>query len=650
MKHLLLIFFCLSTQVVFTQDALNEQQLEDLSEADETESEDEFDLQQLQNLKRHPLNINDLSVSLSELPLLNALLIDNLISYRALLGEFISIYELQAVPGFTVDVIKAILPYITISDNEANVRSIKQRFKGGEHTMIIRPGVPSKTYFRYKYQYRNSLQYGALGEKDAGEKSLIDFYSFHLFVRNAGIIKSLALGDYVLNIGQGLIHWQSQAFKKTSSVINIKRQGELLRPYHSAGEYNFQRGAAITLKKGSCEATFFGSLRSLTTNIGFDAEYGEVITSINTSGLHRTPAELEDKNNASVASFGTSLKYLLARGHVAINGIRYMYTNPLLKRDEPYNLFAIKGSKWSNYSVDYAYTFRNFHFFGEMAASQNRAIAALSGLIATLHSSLDIAVIYRSIGQRYQSIYGNAFTESTIPSNEHGIYWGLSIKPNNNWKLDAYTDMFRFPWLRYRVDAPTYGRQHLVQLTWRPNKLVEVYSRFRVKAKPLNTESDHGRFPEDGILKNWRTHISFQLTRALLLRSRLELCWFTGPESAVAETGYLLYSDIVYKSGNRYSGSFRFQIFETGSYNTRLYAYENDVLFSSSTPLYYGKGLRSYINIRIRLRPHFMRGLDVDLGLKASVTVYHYADYQISTAIRPTATALKLQLFLSSYH
>ncbi|MBL0144814.1 MAG: hypothetical protein IPP48_02690 [Chitinophagaceae bacterium] len=60
-----------------------------------------------------------------------------------------------------------------------------------------------------------------LGEKDAGEqffkgnqKQGFDFYSTHLFARNIGIVKALALGDFTVNMGQGLTQWQSLAFKK----------------------------------------------------------------------------------------------------------------------------------------------------------------------------------------------------------------------------------------------------------------------------------------------------------------------------------------------------------------------------------------------------------------------------------------------------
>ena len=46
-----------------------------------------------------------------------------------------------------------------------------------------------------------------------------------------------------------------------------------------------------------------------------------------------------------------------------------------------------------------------------------------------------------------------------------------------------------------------------------------------------------------------------------------------------------------------YAASMRLQYFETNGYNSRLYAYENDVLYSFSIPVFYDKGYRYYLNI-----------------------------------------------------
>jgi hypothetical protein len=644
MKWIIIMLLLITVPGYSQEELINDQQLEDLAEADENETEDEYTVQQLAALKLDPVNINDPSVSIEDLPVLTAIQANNLISYRNLLGSFISVYELQAVPGFTVDVIKKLLPYIIVADPSSTIQIFRKRFSGGNHVLLSRPTFPSKIYLRYKYQYRNLLQYGAVAERDAGEKSLIDFYSVHLFARNIGIIKSLAIGDYTLNLGQGLMHWQSQAFRKTSSVINIKRQADIIRPYHSAGEYNFQRGIAATFQKRKWETTVFVSYRKLTANISQDENNNKIITSINTSGLHRTAKELADKNSASLLSYGANIKYTFQAGHIGINGINYHYSLPLLKRDEPYNLYSIKGNNWSNKSIDYSFTHRNMHWFGELAIDANKSKAIVSGMLTSLHASVDLAILYRKIDEKYQSLYGNAFTENTMPSNEEGLYTGISLRPHGSWKIDAYADFFKFPWLKYRVNAPSTGNQFLIQVNWKPNKQVEVYSRFRFKSKPLNTGEGNTLYPDNHIQKNWRTHISFQLSKTISLRSRIEACWYLDPATNFPQTGYLFYSDIVYKPmGRPYSGSFRMMVFECDSYDTRIYAYENDVLFASSIPSYYDKGSRIYCTGRIKTGRHILHKGSLDIGFKASSTLYSSS----FKSPKPNSLEFKVQLLLS---
>lgn len=46
-----------------------------------------------------------------------------------------------------------------------------------------------------------------------------------------------------------------------------------------------------------------------------------------------------------------------------------------------------------------------------------------------------------------------------------------------------------------------------------------------------------------------------------------------------------------------FSANFRLQYFETDDYNSRIYAYENDVLYGFSIPPFSDKGYRYYLNI-----------------------------------------------------
>ncbi len=421
-------------------DEIQEQHLESFSEMNDSEPEDEFYTQQLAYYINHPLNINGPLPELNDFPLLEPLLVENLQSYRKLLGDFISVYELQSVPGFSVDVIKILLPYITISDQRIVITALKSRFRGGEKSMLARPSVvPEKSkgfnspnaasrfqggrirlIARYKYQYKNLLQYGVVADQDAGEKFVFnkgqpgfDFYSMHVFARRIGMIKSIALGDYTVNLGQGLFQWQSQAYNKSPGVIAIKRQSEVLRPYHSAGEYNFFRGAGITMEKGAFENTLFVSLRNLSGNLDYDNRDGKIITSLQTSGLHRTVSEIEDRGVVWMTAAGGNLKWKNNHGHMGLNITNSHYSLPLIRREELYNKYAIRGKDWINYGMDFSFTYRNYHFFGELAFDKKTAMATVAGLMASLSREADLAVLVRSISPRYQSIYGKMHLQRT---------------------------------------------------------------------------------------------------------------------------------------------------------------------------------------------------------------------------------------------
>ena len=69
-----------------------------------------------------------------------------------------------------------------------------------------------------------------------------------------------------------------------------------------------------------------------------------------------------------------------------------------------------------------------------------------------------MSLFYRNISTSISiTLYTNAFTENTYPTNEKGFYAGIiNTGRDNPWRIDAYADFYKFPWLRYRVDAPSY--------------------------------------------------------------------------------------------------------------------------------------------------------------------------------------------------
>ena len=606
-----------------------EQQLENQTDADQGETEDDSYLLDLVQFRKNPINLNVADADeLKQLRILSGLQIANLITYRNLFGNLLNIYELQAVPSWDVNTIRKLLPFITTATSVSLKEEAGKRFRDGEHSLLLRVsqvlekskgfdksttgtkyiGSPQKILFRYRYTYKNLLQFGLVGDKDAGEqfgkgsqKTGFDFYSAHLFARNIGIIKSLALGDFSVNMGQGLIQWQGLAFKKSVDVMGVKRQSAVLRPYSSAGEFYFHRGAGITIRKGKYEATAFASLRKLSANFVADTVNNEdFISSFLTSGYHRTASENADRNNLTQTTFGGNVIYRSSNWQVGFNGIYYNFSLPVQKRDEPYNLYAISGKNWYNFSVDYSYTYKNIHVFGEAAADKNFNKAFVNGLLVSVDPRVDISFVLRTISAAYQSINGNAFTENTYPTNETGFYAGVTIRPAIGWRIDAYGDLYKFPWLKYLVDAPSHGKDFLTQLTYTPNKQVEIYSRFKSETKQSNQSGNTTvtNFLVTIPKQNWRTQVSYKLNSALTLRSRVELLWYDKHNESNSEKGFLTFFDFLYKPLlTPYSAVLRLQYFETDSYDSRIYAYENDVLYSYSIPAFYDKGYRYYFTL-----------------------------------------------------
>lgn len=607
---------------------VTEQKLENLADADQAETEDDSYLIELEQFRKNPVNLNTADENeLKELRILTDLQISNLLSYRKLLGNFVSIYELQSVPTWDVATIKKLLPFITVSTPVSVTQSITSRLRGGDNSFLIRYsqimeksvgydkstsgtkylGSPQKLFIRYRYSYRNLLQYGLVADKDAGEqffrgaqKQGFDFYSFHFFARKIGIVQSLALGDFTVNMGQGLIQWQGLSYGKSADVMGVKRQSAILRPYNSAGEYNFHRGMGVTIRKRNLEATAFASIRKISANFVADTVSStDYFSSFLTFGYNRTPGEVADRNNLTQTTLGGNVTYRTDRWHIGINGIYYHFSLPIQKRAELYNLFAISGNNWNNLSIDYSYTYRNFHFFGEAAADKNFNRAMLNGLLVSVDPKVDISIVQRMISPGFQSINGNAFTENTYPTNENGVYAGISIRPGSSFRFDAYGDLYRFPWLKYQVDAPGYGKDFLAQLTYTAGKNFEIYTRFRSESKQANQSGNISATNYIVFLprQNWRTQLRYKLNPSLTVRSRVELMWFDkkGPGR---ENGFLTFFDFIYKPLlSPYAANIRLQYFETDGYNSRLYAFENDVIYSFSIPLFYGKGYRYYINL-----------------------------------------------------
>jgi hypothetical protein len=74
------------------------------------------------------------------------------------------------------------------------------------------------------------------------------------------------------------------------------------------------------------------------------------------------------------------------------------------------------------------------------------------------------------------------------------------------------------------------------------------------------------------------------------------MIWYD-KKGKTAEEGFLIFTEGIFKAASSLSANIRLQYFETSGFNSRIYAYENDVLFSYSIPGFFDKGFRYYCNL-----------------------------------------------------
>lgn len=595
-----------------------------------TQNDNGFDLntafEKLDWYKKHQLDLNTATAEqLSELGLLTTQQTDNLIQHRERFGKLITIYELQAIPSFTIPVIKRILPFVAVNTQlNENTLSFKQLWQKSENELFVRTGslleetsgIASgkylgnslEHYVRFRKMFGNRFSIGLTLEKDAGEpyrygKKIrgADFIGAHF--RYATQRYTFIVGDFAASFGQGLILMQDFTPGKSPFITDIKRAPRALRPYTSVGEANFFRGLAFGFRPNkNIEGTVFASYRKRDATLQLDTlNFFNEFSSFQISGLHRTINEISAKNVVTNFTFGGSLKYKKKRWNVGLNAMYNHFDRQLNIDQKLYNKFYFNGNQLLNVSSNYSYIYKNINFFGETAISDNGGTGTMNGLLVGLDKSLQFSMLYRNYQRNFQTLFANPIAEYTGARNEKGLYFGFVFTPKPAWKLETFADFWRNPWLRYQVDAPSVGYEYYARLTYIIKRKLEVYAQYRAKQKQRNDVTNGNDILPDFTNEHrnqYRLNLSYMVTPQLEWQSRAEASRVKGL-SPQPSYGYMIYQDVIWKSKVMpFSMSARYAIFNTDDYNSRIYAYENALMYNFSIPPYYGKGRRTYLNIR----------------------------------------------------
>ncbi len=586
------------------------------------------------------LNLNTATAfELLSLNILTPLQVKAIIKHRMEFGAFISTLELQTIAEIPSETLKLMLPMLTVEDNRLSTIKLWQQIKNCETNVIGRfstsqplstgyktlskdyspyyPGSPYHYQLRYRANYNNSVSYGFNVEKDAGEDFFIrsnrqgfDFYSAHLFISKTGFVRKIALGDFQASFGQGLTLSSGLGFGKMAMVLNVKRFNSGLRPYRSFNENDFLRGAGVTLGYKKIEATSFisshkidGNLDTLSSNNGLKV----ISTSFAVDGFHRTGLEISKEKNIRKTLVGQNITYTGKSLSIGLTGIFNSLDKPLQLADKIYNRYYFSGKQYFKTGFNLDYYFKNINFFAEATTGTQQANGYLAGATVSIGSMIDLVIVNRYYSKSFIWYNTNAFSENSNPNNERGTYVGFNLRASKKLLFSGFVDSYKLPWYSFYADGRGKGIDYLSEINFKPNKTSLFYVRLRTKQELKN--SDLGNY--NGL--NWyektnlRIHTEFKISSSVVMKMRLEFSKYITPEKKT-ELGNLMFLEINYHPfSSPFTFTSRMAFFNIKDYNARIYAVENDVLYSWSVPGFYGSGTKFYALAKYKYRNMFFQ-------------------------------------------
>ena len=589
----------------------------------------ENELEELSNRLQEPVNLNSATrEQLEQFPFLSDIQIEHLLAYIYIHGQMETIYELQLVEELDRQTIQYLLPFVCIKaiNNEPAFRwktMLKDAGRYGKNEVLTRLDIPfykrkgyEHTYLgpsvynsvKYTFRYRDQLYAGGVAEKDAGEPFAAlhnrygyDYYSFYLLLQNCGRLKSLAVGNYRLSFGQGLVMSTDYLMGKTIYASSFNNRSTGIKKHSSTDEYNYFRGVATTValtKRLSVSA--FYSHRNM-DGVVTDGE----ITSVYKTGLHRSRKEADKKNLLTSQLTGGNVSYQQNHIRLGITGVYYVFNRPYEPELTGYSKYNIHGNHFYNLGIDYAYRWRRFSFQGETAIGK-QGWASLNRLQYSPVQDIQFMLIHRFYSYDYWTMFAHSFGEGSTTQNEQGYYVGLETTPFSHWRFFVSFDLFSFPWKKYRINKPSRGTDGLIQATFTPRTNLSMYLKYRYKQKERDLTGSKGTLTLPIFHHQLRYRLNYSLNDVFSSRTTLDYNHFHSQDRA-ATKGYQVTQMISSQlPWTRLFADVQGSYFCTDDYDSRVYVSEKGLLYTFYTPSFQGRGFRCAVRLRYELNKHWL--------------------------------------------
>jgi len=558
-----------------------------------------------QTLRTEPLDLNRASFeTLRTLPLISPAIAKRLVDERKRGGSFRSWTDFISRMGLSASFAEALEPYVVMSKGrERTVRRTELRarvrrqfpapagFGSGSYR-----GSPLHTTMRVKTSQGGRFSAGFLFEKDAGETAWNDHAVGFVEIRDSRETLRAVLGHFFLEAGQGLVFWGPYGmFKGGDPVDPVEKRPLSGKGYLYAAEQAAYRGALVQKRSRSVTATVFVSKAPLDGTPCPDGSVGSTIC----TGYHRTASECKRRGTLTETVFGARLEVSNRLLSLGISGFTGRYSRTVSGQDFDRNRFDFSGNLNHVLGLDWNGFWKNVHWTGELARNRSGGEAAVASCSIDWSPIKWIGSI-RSYAPDFQNPHGSGFAAFET-QNERGFYVGFSAKLDRHTRMGLYADLVQRPWRTYTVPVPTRAEDVYLRLDRVFPRLVSLSLRIRLRLSETDTAVETGSMPwvwvTDRSNRNIRLDVRFVPFHEADARMRLNWISLVQPvspsftaSSGKRENGCLFYQEIRFRPVRAIRLSARLSVFQTDSYDSRVYSFESDLDGIHAVPMFYGRG------------------------------------------------------------
>ena len=590
---------------------LNTAEEENVSRLQQLESE-------LEELRANKIDINSATrYDLLRIPFLDGAKADSIILYRDKKHRFYTLGELMFVNGLTYLDRHFLRFFLYCGEPEKKKVPFAQKLYSGKFEIETRLDIPfyeregykhhseaelaansNKEYkgdalynvTRFRYKWRNELEYGLTLEKDAGEpfgshhNYPYDYYALYFHYKNPVRGHEIILGDYNVSIGQGLLFHGTSFNTRLMSFNGFNRNVPNLTAHKSTAEVDFFRGVAGNVNLGKVNLLAFISYRSLDGSY-----YRDTIRTIQTTGYHRTAGELDKENRVDNFTAGTRLGYehkWLMLGATAYYSHYDKYVSP---KPTYYNTYFFRGKDAAGISIDYSWTSDNIRLKGEAAADKDFNLAITNALTYNPSELWQIFVQQRSLSPKFQSLYGDVMQEYSRTMNEHGAMLAVQTSAINYYDFTAYADFFYLPKPVSLNYHSTSGMEAYMGMRYHKSDKWSFSLNYKFKTKERGVP-DHLYIRQSVQMHRMNVRLDFN-GKAFSFHPIFTLN-YRQVEKGDDALGWMFSTRCGFKPSKRIDFGAFAALFFSDNYQVALYAYEPRLYKAAYMPSFYYDGFR----------------------------------------------------------